>query len=214
MWDIVIHFGLLLINLLLWGARYRFLPPPLRLLGVPLALTLLVESYAAYLMWQLTRNLYLYHLLTPLQYTGYALVFFRALGPGRPAKAVLLSIPFFLLASLLLSLLQGTGNFNSYAASLQHLLLTGCTLLYYHDVFTRLNIERLLTAPMFWVSTGILFNSLGKFCLYGMMNMLLAESFVLARLLYTVIGFLGYVLYLNFLIAFLLGSRKAPRPAT
>jgi uncharacterized membrane protein YuzA (DUF378 family) len=214
MWDIYFHFTLLLANLLLWGARYRFLSPPLLLLGVTLALTLLVEGYAAYLMWQLTRNLYLYHLLTPMQYAGYAFVFYRSLSPSRAAQAILASVPLFLLACLGFTLLQGTDTFNSYAVSGKHLLLVGCALCYYHQVFARLEEERLYTAPMFWISSGLLFDSLGKFFLYGLMNTLLGESIPLARLLYCLSGILGYILYLTFLIAFRLGSRTAPRPAT
>lgn len=214
MWDIYLHFALLLANLLLWGTRYRSLAGPLRILGATLALTLLLEGYAAYLMWQLTRNLYLYHLLTPLQYAGFALTIYLVLTPGRPASAVRLSIPLFLLASLVFALLQGTDTFNTYASSLKHLLLAGCAMIYYHDVFSHLAEERLYTAPMFWVCTGLLFHSLGNFLLYGLMNTLLVESFALAHLLYYFSEFLGYILYLTFLVAFLLGSKKALRPAS
>ncbi|ARS35756.1 hypothetical protein [Pontibacter actiniarum] len=214
MWDIYLHFALLLANLLLWGACYRSLLRPLRVLGATLALTLLLEGYAAYLMWHLMRNLYLYHLLTPVQYAGYALVFYQALKPGLPAKAIRSSIPLFLLVSLFFALLQGTDTFNSYASSLKHLLLAGCALMYYYDIFTHLSEARLHTAPLFWVSTGLLFHSLGNFFLYGLMNTLLVESFELAHLLYYFSEFLGYLLYLTFLIAFLLGSKQALRPAT
>jgi len=213
MWEIFIHFTLVLLPLSLWLMKYKGLGTDMRILGFTIAITLLIEGYAAYLVFQLTRNLYLYHLLIPIQYTLFSLVFYQALEGDAPRKAILASIPLYLLTVLLITLhLQTTTEFNSYARLLKNALLACWALLYYREVFKDLKIIRLHREPMFWISTGLFFYSLGNFFVDGLMNYLLGISFELAHALYYVSVFLGYFLYITFLIAFVL-SCKYPNVA-
>lgn len=209
MWEAYIYFSLLLLNLVVWAARYNFLSTALRILGLALLITFFIEGYAAYLMFHNIRNLYLYHILTPLQYSVLALVFYKALTGAEQRSAVLLSIPLYLLVSLLITLyLEGPSEYNSYALSIKNGLIICWTLLYYKDVFEGLKITRLNREPMFWISTGLFFYSLGSFFVDGLMNQVLDNSFEIAHALFYISIFLGYLLYITFLIAFLL-ERKA-----
>ncbi|MDX5483203.1 MAG: hypothetical protein LPK07_16100 [Hymenobacteraceae bacterium] len=205
MWVIYIHFALVLLPLVLWSVKYKDLGMDLRILGFAMAITLLVEGYAAYLVFQLTRNLYLYHLLIPIQYTLFSLVIYQALEGITARKTVLVSIPLYLLIVLLITLhLQTTTEFNSYARLMKNALLACWTLLYYREVFKGLRVIRLDREPMFWISTGLFFYSLGSFFVDGLMNYLLGLSYEIAHTLYYISVFLGYMLYITFLIAFVL----------
>lgn len=205
MWEIYIHFSLVLLPLALCLFKYRALGADLRILGITIAVTLLIEGYAAYLVFQLTRNLYLYHLLIPIQYTLFSLVFYKALEGATSRKAILVSIPLYLLTVLLITLhLQTTSEFNSYARLIKNALLACWALLYYQEVFRDLRVARLDREPMFWISTGLFFYSLGSFFVDGFMNYLLALSYETAHTLYYISVFLGYMLYATFLIAFIL----------
>lgn len=180
----------------------------LRLLGYAILITFLFELYAVNLMFNMTRNLYVFHLLTPIQYALYALVFFKTLQDRKLQRFILLSIPLFFLAALLITFyLQPPSEFNAYTSSMKNVLLACWVLLYYKEVFTGLRIIRLSREPMFWVSTGLLFYSLGSFFLYGLMNHLLVKSYEIAHMLYYFSEFLGYILYITISIAFLFARR-------
>lgn len=208
MWDIYIHFCLLLLNLVIWVTKYGHLSSTLRILGFVLLITFLIEGYAAYLMLHRIRNLYLYHLLTPLQYALFSLVFYTALTGAKQKRVILLSIPLYLLVSLLITLyLEGLSEYNSYALSIKNGFIICWTLLYYKDVFEGLKIMRLNREPMFWISTGLFFYSLGSFFIDGLMNQVMGNFFEIANALFYISIFLGYLLYITFLIAFLLEGK-------
>jgi len=209
MWELYLHFGLLFLNVMLWGSRFTSLKPELKLLGVNLLLTLLLEGYAAYLMLQSIRNLYLYHFLTPVQYCLYAFIFYLTAYSTKKKYLILSSIPIYIVSSALITVyIQDLTQFNSYALSLKNVLIVCWVLLYYHDVFTRLKVERLELEPLFWVCTGLLFYSLGSFFVYGLMNQLLRQSHELTLPLYYITLFLGYLLYLMYLVAFFLKQKR------
>lgn len=207
MWPVYFHFALLALNILLWLVKFRYLNTSLRLLGLLLLLTLLFEVYAAFLMFNQVRNLYLFHYLTPLQYVLTALLFRSTLHSVRFRTIITYSIPVFLVISLLISLtVQGTNDYNSYALMLKSLLTTCWVLCYFREIFSGLRLVRLETEPMFWVSTGMLFYALGSFFAEGLMNYLLLQSYPFALQLYYLSVLLGYLLYSAFLVALLLAK--------
>ncbi|TXK33748.1 hypothetical protein FVR03_18770 [Pontibacter qinzhouensis] len=205
MWEMYLHFFCLLLPLCLWLSRFRLLPGSLRVLGVALTLTLVLEAYAAYLALQLTRNLYIYHLLIPLQYILLTLVYYFTLRQRTNRRLLLLSLPLYLvLVSWLTVRFQGTGEYNSMARSFKNVLLSCWCLLYYRETYLGLYPRDLLREPMFWVTTGLLLYSLGSFFVDGLMNRLLLRSYQQAHTAYYLSVFLGYALHLFFLVAFLL----------
>lgn len=202
MWAALIHFTLLFLNISVWAVKYRDLRNELRLLGFLLLITFLVEGYATYLMLHDTRNLYLYHLLTPVQYVLYAGVFRMALQTGWVKRLITLSVPAFLLACLLVTLyVQGTSEYNSYALMLKSFFITGWVLCYFVEAFSTLKLGRIETEPMFWVCTGLLFYSLGSFFLEGLMNYLLLQEHAYTLNLYYASLVLGYLLYSAYIVA-------------
>ncbi|MBB6611770.1 hypothetical protein H7F15_12030 [Pontibacter sp. Tf4] len=211
MWELYVHFSLLALNLAVWLVLYKKLDSPFRLLGWTLLLTALFEAYAAYLLLNKTRNLHLYHLLTPLQYVLYSLVFYKVLEGTIYRRAVILTIPAYLLVSGIITFFfQGLSEYNSYALSLKNVLLTLWVLLYYREIFTSLKVVELTKDAMFWTSTGLLFYSLGSFFVDGLMHYMLGKSFEMANAFFYISIFLGYLLHGTFLIAFLLEWKKTP----
>jgi len=210
MWDVYVYFSLLFLSLACWLSRFRDLSPALKALGVPLLATLVMEGYAAYLMFQMTNTVWLYHFITPVQYTLYAFVFYHGLAGAGIKKTVLVSVPLYLLASLFIILqLQSSSEYNSYARLMKDALIVCCALVYYWEVFTKLQVIRLAREPMFWVSTGLLFYSLGNFFADGLMNQLLEQSYRLAHAVFYINVFLGLLLHATFLVAFWL-TREQP----
>ncbi|GGK72461.1 hypothetical protein ACD591_05455 [Rufibacter glacialis] len=209
MWDVYIYFGLLILSIGLWASCYGRLATGLKVLGFALLLNLGMEGYAAYLMFQLKRNLYMYHLLIPIQYTLYTLVFYFAFHRPKVKQAALASIPAYLLAVMfILVSLQVSNEYNSLARSLKNVLLAAWALFYYTDVFKGLMVQRLEKEPMFWISTGFLFYSLGNFFVDGLMNHILEQSYELGHTLYFINVVLGLLLNVTILISFALARKQ------
>lgn len=203
MWEIYIHFSILLLALASFVVNLPKLQPELRLLGLTLGITTLIESYAAYLVFQLKVNLFLYHWLIPIQVVLFSLIFHRTLHTPGFRKLILFSIPVYLIFACYNTLyLQPLSEFNSYSRILKNILLTCWALFYYKELFAELKVKALSKDPMFWVSTGLLFASLGSFFSDGLMNHLLSLSFEMAHALNYINVFLKYFLNLTFLVAF------------
>jgi len=210
MWDVYIYFSLLLLSLIFWIIRFKHLQAGLRILGLTLLINCIMEGYAAYLMFHMTNNLYLYNILIPVQYALYALVFYTGLVGGKEIRLILLSIPLYLVVTLLIILhLQTFSEFNSYTRLMKDVLIACWALLYYREVFTGLRVIRLHKEPMFWISTGLFFYSLGSFFSDGFMDYLLGLSYKMAHMLYYINVFLGLLLNVTFLIAFMFSKNHS-----
>jgi hypothetical protein len=202
MWMIYVNFGLLLLYIILWVIKYRYLRIQLKILGLALLITCLFEAYAAYLMFQGTRNLYVFHILTPVQYILYTYIFYKTISDGILRKIILSSIPLYLFTILLITLyIQKTSEFNSYALLIKNVLIACWSILYYREAFTKPKVFKLEIEPLFWISTGLLFYSLGSFFVDGLMNYMINQSYGLANKVYYISLFLGYSLYVTFIIA-------------
>lgn len=209
MWEIYVHFTILLLALACWAAKFSKMGLELKLVGSVLALTLFLEGYAAYLALNMTKNLFLYHWLIPVQYIVFSLAYAATLSNPLFKRGILISIPTYLLLVLLITLhLQSIAEFNSYARILKNVLIISWTLLYYKEIFASLKVINLGKEPMFWVSTGLLFFSLGSFFTEGLMNHLLNLSYELAHTLNYISIFLKYLLNITFTIAFWFGGQN------
>jgi hypothetical protein len=99
--------------------------------------------------------------------------------------------------------IQPLNAYNSYAVIIKNSLLSIWILCYYRELFVLLHINRIEQEPLFWISTGVLFYSLGDFFVEGLMNYLISHSMDLAQKLYYIYYLLNILLYLTFIMAFL-----------
>jgi hypothetical protein len=83
------------------------------------------------------------------------------------------------------------------------MLLAAWVLSYYRELFVLLHVSRIEQEPLFWISTGLLFYSLGDFFVEGLMNYMISHSMELAQKFYYVYYLLNILLYLSFIMAFL-----------
>ncbi|MFB9862738.1 hypothetical protein EFA69_19180 [Rufibacter immobilis] len=210
MWFIYIYFAFLALSVVSWGIRFKHLETPQKILGFSLAITLTVEIYAAHLMMQSTNNSFLYHFLIPLQCLLLSSVFYTALSGKKVRKIILFSLPVFVLAVLAIMLtLQTIREYNSFARLMKNVLVACWVLFYYREVFISVKVSRLEREPMFWISTGLLFYSLGNVFVDGLMNYLIHQSKSWALPIYYINTFLGILLNLTFFISFLV-KKEAP----
>ncbi len=210
MWIILyIYFFFLILSVFFWAYKYGDLKISLRIAGFTALATLLVDVYAAYLLSHDTNNNYLYHILIPIQYVLLSLMFYKELSAPIVRKSILSTLPIFIFAVVFITLrLQSIIEYSSYTRVLKNVLLACWCLLYYREVFLGLRINRLETEPMFWISTGLFFYSLGNVFVDGLMNYLLEQSRGWAKPIYYVNIFLGILLNITFLVSFLLSKKR------
>lgn len=176
-----------------------------RILGLLICITLPSEILGGFLQARSINNLFIYHILVPLQYSLYAVIFYYNIESRGIKKLILLSIPVVISAALIFSLtIQQLNHYNSYAILLTSFFTCLWILIYYRQVFTQLKIVHLEREPLSWISTGLLFYSLGGFFVEGLMQNLITFSMELAKwYYYHVYLFLVGFQYTMFIIALL-----------
>jgi hypothetical protein len=168
-------------------------------------ITLPFELYGGYLQSFKLNNLFIYHVLVPVQYAIYSLIYYLRIDSGSIKKIILLSVFLVAAAALVLALtIQPLHSYNSYVIVLSNFLIVMWILLYYRQLFIQLKIIKLEREPLFWISTGLLFYAFGSFFVEGLMKELIDYSLALAsKYYYNILIVLVSFLYVMFIVSFL-----------
>ncbi len=205
MLDVYITLSFNVIILLLFALKYTETSYEQKVLGFLFLVTLPFEAYGGYLQSFKANNLYIYHVLIPVQYAFYALIYYYCIESRSVKKSILVSVPLVVVVAMGLAFtIQPVSSYNSYVIVLCNLLILSWILIYYRQIFVPLKIIALGREPMFWISTGLLFYCLGSFFVEGLMKQMIEQSPEMASRYYYSI-FMGLVsfLYIMFIIAFL-----------
>lgn len=157
--------------------RYPLLAPPMRAMVVYTFLGGLVQITSSYLSDQKNNNLWLLHLYTPLEFA--CIVWFYSIvlaGFIRQKTFLFLALGFAALSALNTAFLQATDTFNTYARSLEGLLVIMLCLLWCYRTLTEMKIIHLEQDPVFWANTGFLLYFSGNVLLFAFSNYILAVN--------------------------------------
>ncbi|RDC62867.1 hypothetical protein [Adhaeribacter pallidiroseus] len=203
--DVYLNISLLLCLMCLFLIKRRVLTLEQKIIGLLVTVTLPFELYAGYLQSFNSNNLFVYHLLIPIQYCFYAYLYFYFIEFKIIKKLILFSIALVITAAVVLAFtIQPLNNYNSYVIILSNLLLCIWVLSYYRQLFVHLTIVNLNQEPLFWISTGLLFFALGDFFVEGLMKALLEQSPEMARwYYYNIYVPVLCLLYVLFIISFI-----------
>jgi hypothetical protein len=176
-----------------------------KILGCLIVVTLPCEIYGGYLQYHSINNLFIYHVLIPTQYSLYSLIFYSSIESKNVKKLIIISIPITLISAIFFSLsIQPINTYNSYVIVLTSVFTCAWILIYYRQIFVQLKIIYLEKEPLFWISTGLLFYSLGGFFVEGLMKELIEQDKKVASwYYYNVYMLLVSFLYIMFIISFL-----------
>jgi hypothetical protein len=150
-----------------------------------------------------------YHIYIPVEYSLMALFFARQNIVPVAKRAILFSVPAFVIVSCILSaaIIQPP-NFPSVQFNLEgvFLILTSVYILFTIEVDS---LQPFYTFPIFWICSGIILFHAGLFLFNGAYNYLLIQETEEAKYLHTLINTnLQYLLYLFWIIGFLCPLRK------
>lgn len=160
-----------LLPLLVAVIRYRRLTSALKMIGVYVLLGTFVQAIAAIMSANKQNNLPVLHVYTILEFTCFVW-FYRLLREKFIQNRVFLAlvIGFPILAILNALFLQTIYEFNTYARSLEGILLIILALRWYYRALEELKIQRLQDDAVFWVNTAVLLYFSGSALLFGFSN--------------------------------------------
>jgi hypothetical protein len=207
MWDadVVIYFTFAVLCLSLFLLRYYRLSKAMRWVGIAHGInTISLATGQVMMMNGVKNNLFIFHFSLLFIYASYAVAYYFALSQVTTKRLILLSIGLFVLVSLGITYtIQPIDKYNSYAMILSYLLLIVLSLTYVYTLFSEVKIAGLEQDPMFWVSIGLLFTSLGGFFANGLMSYLIRESRQVAYEIYMVEELMSLLLVFTLIVALL-----------
>ena len=146
----------------------------------------------------------LYNPFTTLEFVFY---FFsiREIIKKKTAKNILLGliVAFPLAVIINMIFFQGMHKFNSFTYSLGCLLIVGCCIYYFYELFLMPHSVNLLRQPPFWICTALLFFYAFTYPIYGLSNLMAGLPTHLIIIIGRILDSLNVLLYSFFSIAFL-----------
>jgi hypothetical protein len=208
--DAFIHFLCLSVALIAYVLNRKRKTTFIKLAAVYLLVTLLLDGFAAaiwltdFMSAYVDHNLFVYHLLTPIQYSIIVLMYRSVIRNQRYRKILSYTIPVFWLLSVLnAAFLQPLSYYTSYTLLLKYVLSISFVLYFFFEILHAEHYFDLPSEPAFWISTGILFHSIGNVFVQGAINYFLDHAPNGYQFLNTVSAFLNYALFISFLVGFI-----------
>ena len=154
--------------------RYRKLDNVMKAVAWYVMLGGLVQVLSSYENSQKNNNLWLLHLYTPLEFACLVLFYSRTLeGMVKKSVFVGIGIGFAVLSALNSGFLQPVNTFNTYARSLEGIVVIVFCLSWCYRTLTEMKILKLEQDPVFWVNTGFLLYFSGNVLLFAFSNYIL-----------------------------------------
>ena len=154
--------------------RYRKMNYAVKTMACYVLLGGITQVYSSYLGSQKVNNLWVLHWYTPMEFACITWFFSTVLKGFIPPKTFVgLAIVFAVLSTLNSMFLQNTETFNTYARSLEGILVIILCLLWCYRTLMEMKIQHLEQDPVFWVNTGFLLYFSGNVLLFAFSNYIL-----------------------------------------
>ncbi len=151
--------------------RFRHLGTAMKIMACYVFLGAFIQYYSSYESAQKHNNLWLLHYYTPLEFACICWLYSHVLKDFvRTSAFWVLGLGFACLSALNSLFLQDIDTFNTYARSLEGILVILLCLIWFFRTLTELKIKRLEQDPVFWVNTGFLLYFSGNVLLFAFSN--------------------------------------------
>lgn len=182
--------------------KYRRLGAAMKAIAVYVFLGAAIQASSSYLNYSRQNNLWLLHYYTPLEFVC-IMVFYMQVLHGFIKKELFWwgGLAFVGLSVLNSLYLQDTHTFNTYARSLEGILVILLCLAWCYRTLSELKIQRLEQDPVFWVNTGFLLYFSGSVLLFAFSNYILEINRALNLYIWAFHAFFSILLYLFITIA-------------
>ncbi|MGB3548903.1 MAG: hypothetical protein WBA17_18155 [Saprospiraceae bacterium] len=154
------------------------------------------------------------HLFTIAQYVMILVIygrFLRQFIPNTVFWAILIAFPIWGIMSA--TFIDGWYNYNPHARAVQIISILILILCYFYQLLKNVEINRLESDPLFWVSCGLLIYFSGSLFIFLMSNYFLAnKNYELLDSIYGMHSILNIIANLAYTIALWINSRKPISP--
>ncbi len=178
----------------------------LKLFIIFLVVSLFVELLASFLIRieKEENTVVLYNIFTTCEF-GFYLWMLRGFIRNKIANKIILFILFFFPIAALINIFffQGRHGFQTFTYALGCLLIVGCCIFYFYELFLFPNAVNLLKQPPFWICSALLFFYAFTYPLYGLSNLMMSLPKVILKNIERITDLLNVFLYSMFSIAFL-----------
>jgi hypothetical protein len=177
--------------------------PYLKVFPPFLFITLIAESFGAYLRYTNKNNLYIYNFFTVFEFCFYMFLVSLIISHYK-AKLIIRVISFLYVIIAISNILffQGTKTFHTVTYSLGCLIIVGVCIYYFFELFRLPKAVKLSKDPAFWICSGLLFFYCCGFPLYAFINFWVRFDWM-AKSFGDIFTILNIFLYSLFTIAFL-----------
>lgn len=189
--------------------HYKYLDKIQRFLFGLLIISALTSTIARYLWSIKENNLYLLHYYTIIEFCGWAIIFYLLFESVLVKRMILwLGIAYVVFAIINSILWEGLDTFNTNSRSLESVLLSVFSVMYYVKMFKEKKVYRLERDASFWINAAVLIYFSSAFLLFGFSNLLLNSSSYKIREVWGVHGIFLIVHYLLITISLWIVSKK------
>ena len=197
--DVAIHFLLLASAILCWLLNRRKLNfRYVYYCALFLIVNFVFDGIAAFILLTgyLDSNLFLNHILTPIQLVLILMIYYHVLNNQTYKRIVLWLIPLFVIMSICLSFtIQPFTEMNTYSILIKHVIVIISTLTYFFELMSTTPYSKVYLQPIFWISVGLLFHSSLNVLLEGFSNYLNTYSETKDSLIYLLYSLSNYCLF-------------------
>lgn len=180
------------------------MPKHIRLLGYVLVINFFVEGVAAILLLYDLNNLFLFHILNPVQFVFYGYYISAIIMSKKVKKLLPVLIPCLVGVSLIISFtIQPFTEYNSYWLLIQNLFVTIFILYYFYEQSLEAAVESRYEKSILLINIGLFIYSIGSLLISGFLNHLIKYNIKVALFVYFGSVLISYLAYLLFIAAFI-----------
>ena len=202
--EIIINYLIITTVIFFFIKKYSLLPGYIKLVGYVLILNFFVEGVAAILLLNDENNLFLFHILNPVQFILFS-YYLKAIISSKKARYIIsYVIPLLVLVSLSISFtIQPFTEYNSYWLLIHNLLITIFVLYYFYEQSLEKAPENIYEKSILLINIGLFIYSVGSLLISGFLNHLIKYNIKVALYVHYGAVVISYLTYLFFLFAFI-----------
>ncbi len=144
-------------------------------------------------------NQYIFHYFTVAEFTLISLFYSLFFSNYFSTWLIKILIPVFFILAYIDSRINGLNTVNNFSASVESIILIFYSLFFFYYVLNNLIFENLLSTPVFWLNTAILFYFSGNLILFVFSNHMERIDSIKYGILWSVIHTFFNVIYNVFL---------------
>jgi len=171
-----------------------------------LILTILVEFTGSFIIrvQKQENTTFLYNFFTTFEFGFYIWVIREIIRNNKSKKILFFLMLFYPLVAIInIIFFQGKEGFHTFTYSLGCLLIVGCCIYYFYELFLMPHSVNLLRQPPFWICTALLFFYAFTYPIYGLSNLMMSLPRPILKNIEGIVTYLNVFLYSFFSIAFL-----------